>query len=463
MADRSELIESYLGSHVNECVSYRFSLDGGTTWAEANTLLIRSDGRLLQRTVKRNGTVLEVVTECPSPGVIYTDMRIVNDAGVATSFLDPPPSRQGSPQPAPPGAVTKSEEQRAQLLMEQRAASVQATAERAFLGEHITALMKTIEDKAAEERARAAALAEQQRLTLLQTIQNAEAAAKAERKAAADVAEQQRLTMLQAIQQLSTNAAQSPGAMNIFAAQSRRQSKPRRTLNEDDDDEELDDDAFEATDVDDAPSCKNAQANWKTRCRACPKQNRHLVPWFAGEQKPEEFQSRWARKLESCEGVRDTVESTALLSLISDLQRALAATSPDVARYAVSKALGTVFCMAQRLEMRSEHASFEALAEFDLQMSAVDRKVRRRATDFQHSEQVAAAATRKYPAKAGTGRGNRSRSRGGGRGYGDSTWSQNQSQHSQQPGPGPAPAPAGSLPAYPARGFGNQSTGPRRW
>ena len=98
-------------------------------------------------------------------------------------------------------------------------------------------------------------------------------------------------------------------------------------------------------------------------------------------------------------GVRDDIEAKTLLSLICDLQRTLTSTTMHVGKYAATRALQTAMEMAQRLELRVAKASYEALAEFDVQLATVDKKARRRATDYATIEQVAETAKRKHPKK----------------------------------------------------------------
>lgn len=142
---RDELITEFLGAHVHACAAYSFSIDQGKTWCEVPGLGILSTGDPLQREVLRNKTVQETRTEVPSPGVFYANMRVLNDDGSPKTYLDPPANRAASPDATAPRPATSSEEQRMFLLTDQRAASVAATTERAFMMD----MMKTMRDEAA--------------------------------------------------------------------------------------------------------------------------------------------------------------------------------------------------------------------------------------------------------------------------------------------------------------------------
>ena len=447
--ERADLLRAFAEAHP-QGLSFSWRTSKGQ-WKEmvAGVFVVGSAGELF---IQRLGS--SSLTPFPQQAWEYAFFRCMDDDGNIVAALDAPPSsRAASPQAANPNRdqdgheVSRSEEQRLVLLNEQRAASTAGELQRSEL---MTFMQRASAD-AAEERRLAREEAATQRKIMHDQQLAAEAKAESQRLAmqnaanvAAAKAEQQRLELLNTLRQFS-GGKQLPQQAQA-GVPVRRKSAYR-------DDDEDDDDAGAATDVDDEDSCLAAVEEWRLRCRACPKQAKHLCAWFASSQRAEEFQGRWARKLDPCTGVRDVIEATSLLSIIADLQRGLAAPTPNVAMYAVTKALNESFLMASRLQMRAEGASFEAISEFDVLAAATERKVRRRPTDFLHHEQLITAATRKHPKKAPAhDRSTSQRRRGGrGRGHEDFSWQRGPDQWSQ---PAPAAAPSAFAPPFVPRGGG---------
>lgn len=182
------------------------------------------------------------------------------------------------------------------------------------------------------------------------------------------------------------------------------------------------DDEALATDVDDEDACRKARENWVSRTRSTPKGKAHLVSWLADTVSEADFVSRWGRKL-AVDGAnaRDTADALHIESALGHLHRALAAdktSKRNVAVYAVQSAMDILMCMGQKMQMRHEGATADALQAFDVEVPAVARKCRRRATDFLHLEAIAANACRKHQRKKNPNprRPNNRPDRGGNRG-----------------------------------------------
>lgn len=86
---------------------------------------------------------------------------------------------------------------------------------------------------------------------------------------------------------------------------------------------------------------------------------------------------------------------------MTNLQHALRTKHASVGRYAVVSALSEVMVMAQRAQMRAEHATGEALTDFDTALTTNDRRCRRRATDYVTLEALAATSMRKHARRRG--------------------------------------------------------------
>ena len=189
------------------------------------------------------------------------------------------------------------------------------------------------------------------------------------------------------------------------SAQSKKTPRLGRHHDSDDDDADSSSDDGAATDVDDPQSCARALEAWKTRTCNTPKDKRHLVAWHctvgAPEAETSRFTTQWGRKLEpeAHAGPRDQTEALAIEAIILNLQRALTVTDVNVARYACVMALQTAMQMGQRTQLRFEGAAGDVLTAFDESLAVNERKVRRRAVDHLHLEQLAAAAKRKHPRK----------------------------------------------------------------
>ena len=372
---------TFLAAHVGRKIEYKF----GTTpdWRAAKTVRATvatnypESESVIVSSVNRRGQPVEEHFKCPHEAYAYFEVAALTESGTVENRM--------VGQPEPEAKPPSSEEQRAQIVHEVRASSALAQEERKALFDW----MKAFEEKAADERRAAAAAAESQRLAMLAEQRQAAAEAKKERETEAKKAEHERTMLLQTLQALQRGVPPPTAAQNQSARSARATPQD-------------DDDGGEATDVDDEDSCIEALAAWKNRTKSTPKRERYLVAWYAAELEQEAFANAWSRKMGvtmQTAGVRDDIEAKALLSVICDLQRTLTSPTLNVGRYAVTSALRTVMEMAQRLEMRVAKASYEALAEFDVQLSNVDKKARRRATDYATIEQVAEAAKRKHPRK----------------------------------------------------------------
>ena len=360
-------------------------------YADTESIVTQSQGR--------RGSIVEEHFQCPHTAFKYSFVALYDNSGALLHRLGDP----GSPQPK-----SASQEQREAIFSAVHGSAVTAENQRSELAQ----LIKQMEQRATEDRAAQQATAERQRLTMLEEQRAAAARqAQAEQRAAAE-----RKQMLEAFASLQKAFTAGAGAQDL----------PRRTRpshNHDSSSSDSSDDDVAATDIDDEASCTRARANWRERVRNTPKQRIHLSAWTADGVSQADYQTRWARKLElpSSAGQRDVNEALAIEAILVALHRALLADAQgnrQTAVYAVQTAMETAMTLAQKLQMRTNGASAEALTAFDVEHAAVTRQCRRRPELHQTIEQLAATAVRKHPKKPRR-EGDRDKNRRGGDRGGD--------------------------------------------